>query len=37
VKIKQVNIGMEAELKFMKIVDYWDDMKMDKVTELIRE
>jgi len=34
---KQVNISMEAKPKFMNIGYYWDDMMMDKVTELIRE
>lgn len=36
-KNKQVNIGTEAEPKFVKIGDYWDDATVDKVTELLRE
>ena len=36
-KVKQVNIGMEAEPKFAKIGDYWDDVVVDKVTELLHE
>lgn len=36
-KTKQVNIGMEAELKFAKIGDHWDDVTMDKVDELLHE
>ena len=34
---KHVNIGTEAEPKFMKIRDYWDDAMVDKVDELIHE
>ena len=33
-KMKRVNIGMEAEPKFMKIGDYWDDAMVDKVIDL---
>jgi hypothetical protein len=29
-KTKQVNIGTEAEPKFAKIGDYWDDATVDK-------
>ena len=36
-KTKQVNIGTEAEPKFTKIGDYWDDMKVDKVVEFLLE
>lgn len=36
-KTKQVNIGIEEELKFMKIGDYWDDAIVDKVAELLCE
>ena len=36
-KKKQVNISTEAEPKFMKIGDYWDDMTVDKVIELLHE
>ena len=36
-KTKQVNVGTNAELKFAKIRDYWDDTTMDKVSELLRE
>lgn len=33
----QVNIGTEAEPKFTKIGDYWDDATVDKVTVLLHE
>lgn len=36
-KTKQVNIGTEAEPKFAKIEDYWDDTTVDKVTKLLYE
>lgn len=36
-KTKYVNIGTEAEPKFMKIGDYWDDATIDKVAELLLE
>lgn len=36
-KKKQVNIGTEEELKFVKIGDYWDNSTMDKVVELLCE
>lgn len=36
-KTKQVNIGTEVEPKFAKIGDYWDDMTVDKVAELLRK
>ena len=36
-RTRQVKIGMEVELKFAKIGDYWDDVTMDKVVELLRE
>lgn len=34
-KTNQVNIGTEAELKFAKIRDYWNDAIMDEVSELL--
>lgn len=37
VKNKQVNIGMEAEPKIVKIGDYWESPTVDKVTELLHE
>jgi len=36
-KSRQLNIGIEAEVKFAKIGDYWDDATVDKVTELLHE
>lgn len=36
-KMKQVNIGMEAEPKYATLGDYWDDAMVDKVTKLLRE
>lgn len=36
-KTKQVKIGTEVEPKFMKIRDYWDDVAVDKVVELLHE
>ena len=36
-KTKQVNIGTEAEPKFTKIGDYWDNTTVDKVTKLLCE
>ena len=36
-KTRQVNIGTEAEPKFVKIGDYWNDAIVDKVTELLHE
>jgi len=36
-KTRQENIGTEAEPKFAKIRDYWDDTTMDKVVELLHE
>ncbi len=36
-KTKQVNIGTKVEPKFAKIRDYWDDMMVDKVAELLCE
>jgi len=36
-KMKQVNICTEEELKFVKIRDYWDDTIVDKVVELLCE
>lgn len=35
--MKQVNIGMEAKPKFVKIGDYWNDVTMDKIIEFLRE
>lgn len=34
-KNKQVNNGTEAEPKFPKIGDYWDDAIVDKFVELL--
>lgn len=36
-KTRQVKIGIEVELKFVKIGDYWNDAMVDKVAELLRE
>ena len=36
-KTKQVNIGTEAEPKFVKIGDYWDNAMVGKVVELLHE
>jgi len=36
-KTKQVNISTEAEPKFAKIGDYWEDATVDKVAELLHE
>lgn len=36
-KMKQVNIGMEVEPKFVKIGDYWDDAMVNKVVKLLRK
>lgn len=36
-KTRQVNIGTEAEVKFANIGDYWDDVIVDKVVELLLE
>ena len=36
-KTRQVNIGTEAKFTFMKIRDYWDDVVVDKVIELLHE
>ena len=36
-KTRQVNIGIEAELKFAKNGDYWDDAIVDKVVEFLCE
>lgn len=35
--MKQVNIDMEAEPKFTKIGDYWDEAMVDKVVELLHK
>ena len=32
-----MNIETEAELKFVKIGDYWDDATVDKVTDFLHE
>ena len=32
-----MNIGSEAQSKFAKISDYWDEDIVDKITELLRE
>ena len=34
---KQVNIGLEAEPKFVNIGSYWDEDTVDKVVELLHE
>lgn len=34
-KTRQVNIGTEAEPKFAKIEDYWDNSIVDKFVELL--
>lgn len=34
-KNKQVNIGSEAQPKFAKVSDYWDEDVVDKVIELL--
>jgi len=34
-KMKQVNIGIDAEPKYAMLGDYWDDATVDKVTELL--
>lgn len=36
-KMKQVNVGTEAEPKYVMLDDYWDDATVDKVTELLHE
>ena len=36
-KTKQVNISTNAEPKFMKIGDYWDDATVDKVAKFLCE
>jgi len=36
-KTKQVNIGTKLEPKFTKVGDYWDDVMVDKVLELLHE
>lgn len=36
-KTKQVNVGLEAQLKFTNIGDYWDKDTVDKALELLRE
>jgi len=36
-KTKQVNIGTKLEPKFAKVGDYWDDVMVDKVLELLHE
>jgi len=36
-KTRQVHIGTEAEPKFAKIGDYWDDVMVDKVAKLLHE
>ena len=37
IKIKKVNIGTEQEPKLANIGDYWDDVTIDKNTELLHE
>ena len=36
-KMKQVNIGIETELKYATLGDYWDDATVDKVNKLLHE
>jgi len=36
-KTRHVNIRSDAEPKFTKIGDYWDEDTVDKVAELMRE
>lgn len=36
-KTKEVNIGIDAELKYATLRDYWDNATVDKVTELLHE
>ena len=36
-KTRQDNIGTEAEPKFVKIGNYWDDVTIDRVVEFLRE
>lgn len=36
-KTRQVNIGIEVELKILDIGDYWNDATVDKVIELLCE
>jgi len=36
-KIKKVNIGSEEHPKFPNVRDYWDDVTVSKITELLRE
>jgi len=36
-KMRQVNIGIEEELKYAMLGDYWDNTTMEKVVELLRE
>lgn len=36
-KMKQENIGMEAEPKYAMLSDHWDDSMVDKVAELLHE
>ena len=36
-KMKQVNIGIEEEMKYATLGDYRDDTIMEKVIELLRE
>lgn len=35
--MRQVNIGSEAEPKFARIGDYWDEDRVGKLVELLRE
>ena len=36
-KIKKVNIGLEANLKLSSIGDYWDDQTIGQVVDLLQE
>ena len=36
-KINKVNIGSEATLKLASIGDYWDDMTIGQIVDLLQE
>ena len=37
IKIKKFNIGTKKTLKLANVGDYWDDVTIDKITELLHE
>ena len=37
VKIKKINIGIEADPKFASIGDYWDDESIGHIADLLQE